>query len=223
MSLILDALKKLEREKAASRKGPVDIVPAIMNSRTQRPSFAGWKLPVVIIGVIAATAAVTTAVVIVLAPRGARSVSPASAVAENARPAAPVPAPRVPHDDKINAEQARGRFAAEAADARPVVTPQPLPPANRHARVRQPDTMPAAESSRETTVNTNAPSPDLRVSGIAWQDDRADRRAVVNGVLVGEGTVVGGARIVRILQDRVRFSRSGETFDISVAGASQAK
>jgi general secretion pathway protein B len=67
-------------------------------------------------------------------------------------------------------------------------------------------------------------SADIRISGIAWQDERTARRAVVNGFLMKEGGVVAGARIVEILQDRVRFSQSGRDFELSlvVTGASGA-
>jgi general secretion pathway protein B len=55
---------------------------------------------------------------------------------------------------------------------------------------------------------------DIKLSGIAWQDDRPARRAVVNGFLMQEGGVVSGARITDIFQDRVRFSLSGKSFEI---------
>jgi general secretion pathway protein B len=55
---------------------------------------------------------------------------------------------------------------------------------------------------------------DIKLSGIAWQEERRSRRAVVNGFLMQEGGVVSGARITAIYQDRVRFSLSGKTFEI---------
>jgi len=54
----------------------------------------------------------------------------------------------------------------------------------------------------------------ITLSGIAWQEERRTRRAVVNGFLMREGEVVSGARITDIFQDRVRFSLSGKTFEI---------
>jgi general secretion pathway protein B len=52
------------------------------------------------------------------------------------------------------------------------------------------------------------------LSGIAWQEERRARRAVVNGFLMQEGGVVSGAKITDIFQDRVRFSQSGKSFEI---------
>ena len=37
---------------------------------------------------------------------------------------------------------------------------------------------------------------------------------MVNGLLVAEGESVGGARLVEIRPNRVRFSADGRTFDI---------
>ncbi|HET6418607.1 MAG TPA: hypothetical protein VFG19_00530 [Geobacteraceae bacterium] len=213
MSLILDALKKLEREKAASRKSSVDIVPAIISSRVTRRWPAGWKLPVVIIVVIALTAAVTTAVVFLLAPRGNRPAPAASASAENITPAPPSLAP---------GNQANPKLAAEPAKVPSVIPSRTVPAETLPGRIQSHESKPFGDKN-DDSVQSAGGGTDLKVSGIAWQDDRAERRAVVNGALVGEGAVVEGARIVRIFQDKVRFSRSGETFEITVAGSPQAK
>ena len=60
---------------------------------------------------------------------------------------------------------------------------------------------------------------DIKLSGIAWQDEHRARRAVINGFLMQEGGIVHGARVTEILQDRVRFSQSGSTFEISLAAS----
>lgn len=67
---------------------------------------------------------------------------------------------------------------------------------------------------------TMAPPADIKLSGIAWQDDHRARRAVINGFLVQEGGTVSGARITEILQDRVRFSQSGSVFELSLSASS---
>lgn len=59
------------------------------------------------------------------------------------------------------------------------------------------------------------PAPaDISVSGIAYQDERNLRRAVVNGMLVKEGEMVAGARVVEIKETKVRMSRGGQLFDV---------
>jgi general secretion pathway protein B len=59
----------------------------------------------------------------------------------------------------------------------------------------------------------------ITISGIAYQDDRSMRRAVINGALVGEGAEVAGAKVVEIRENRVRFSRAGENFEILQSSA----
>ena len=61
---------------------------------------------------------------------------------------------------------------------------------------------------------TIAAPADIKLSGIAWQEERSARRAVVNGFLIQEGGVVSGAKITDIYQNRVRFSQSGKIFEI---------
>lgn len=58
---------------------------------------------------------------------------------------------------------------------------------------------------------------DITLSGIAWQDERNLRRAVLNGSLVGEGAVVSGARVLEIQETRVRLSRNGHLFDLALS------
>ena len=56
--------------------------------------------------------------------------------------------------------------------------------------------------------------PEISISGIAYQDERSLRRAVLNGALVGEGAEVAGARVVEIREHKVRMSRGGQLFDV---------
>lgn len=73
---------------------------------------------------------------------------------------------------------------------------------------------------RRLTPEQSIPPPaDIALSGIAWQEERRARRAVVNGFLMQEGGIVSGARIVEIFQDRVRFGMSGKYFDLSLVSA----
>jgi general secretion pathway protein B len=62
----------------------------------------------------------------------------------------------------------------------------------------------------------------IKISGIAWQDERSARRAVVNDFLMKEGNVVSGAKILEIKQDRVRFSLSGSTFEVPLLSSATA-
>jgi general secretion pathway protein B len=70
------------------------------------------------------------------------------------------------------------------------------------------------------TAITTVPAPaDIIVTGIAWQDERAARRAVINGFLLQEGKVVSGATILEIHQDRVKFKSTAGIFDVRMDAA----
>jgi type II secretory pathway component PulC len=55
------------------------------------------------------------------------------------------------------------------------------------------------------------------VSGIAFQDDRAVRFAIVNDVALGEGETIQGAVVEEIFEDRVRFARNGTAFEVALS------
>jgi type II secretory pathway component PulC len=56
--------------------------------------------------------------------------------------------------------------------------------------------------------------PTLKVNGIAFQEGVAGSVAVVNGISVSSGSMVEGAKVEDIQMDRVRFSYSGEKFEV---------
>lgn len=71
-----------------------------------------------------------------------------------------------------------------------------------------------ATQEAQPVAPTTPPLSDIKVSGIAWQEERSARRAVVNGFLMQEGSSVSGAKITEIFQDRVRFSQGGRVFEV---------
>jgi general secretion pathway protein B len=54
------------------------------------------------------------------------------------------------------------------------------------------------------------------LTGIAWQDDRKNRRAVVNDLLVGEGTVIAGVKVLEIKPTLVRFEKMGIVYETTL-------
>jgi hypothetical protein len=88
------------------------------------------------------------------------------------------------------------------------------PPATQQqARPTAPPTAPTAPAS--------ASLPTITVSGIAYNKDAADRLAVINGVPVGEGKTVSGAKVEEIMPDKVRFSLGQKTFEVPVGRSNQ--
>jgi hypothetical protein len=100
------------------------------------------------------------------------------------------------------------QVAPVADDTAALLTMQEL---NKRVKGQKGQTAPAGQ--------TMAAPADIKLSGIAWQEERRARRAVVNGFLMQEGGVVSGARITDIYQERVRFSLSGKTFEIPLVSS----
>jgi len=227
MSYILDALKKLEHDKSrkSRRDGIINISGALFENERPKPSGpAGWKI------VLAVTVAVLVtfgATWLLLRPaKGRQKPVPSLAV----RPPTPpvtvdsVPLPSVPPVVPVQqTPPPASSTPAKGAPARPPAPPSSPQKAVVQAAPASEDDDEGRESRRRTKERkgqslpadqaTAAPG-DITLSGIAWQEERRARRAVVNGFLMREGGVVSGARITDIFQDRVRFSLSGKTFEI---------
>ncbi len=192
MSLILDALKKMEQDRAVRRGGPVNIRPELFKERHIAPRKP-WRLAAVA-GLLLLAAVLTFGIVHTISsdnkpPRhGAEVLPPASERSTSSSGVSPIPA------------------APQAA--------QPPAPA---ASAQRPST--PVENLPEAPSGAGGAFSELKVGGIAWQEDRRDRRAVVNGILAGEGGIIAGARIVEIFPDRVRFSLAGQTSDLSISSA----
>ena len=224
MSLILDALRKMEQERRTRRGNAQDLRPEVLRYRLATQPKPPSRYPFVIAG----------AALLLLGGLGAglflnRPAAPVVAQAPSA-PAPPVAVPEVPiaaspapaavpvPDQGVAATVAAppaARPAAVAAPqpakAAPVVSQAPAPP--------EPQSQPKAY--RENVAA--AGGQDIVISGIAYQDERRLRRAVLNGVLVGEGAEVAGARVVEIRETKVRLSRGGRLFDVPFSSGLQSR
>jgi len=243
MSYILDALKKMEHEKVKKNRagGMTSISGELFREERSRPARGGgWRI--IVVAVITACLGMA-ATWFYLKPgkapvKAARPApAPTSALQQASptppQPAAPAPAPAsappaaAPQPAAQAALPAAALKAAPAAQApagqpvvaatAPVAAPAPAKAESRNKETRK-QASPALVELKPSAV-TVAPPADIKVSGIAWQEERNARRAVVNGFLMKEGSVVSGARIVEIQQDRVRFSSPGGDFELSMVAS----
>lgn len=200
MSLILDALRKMEQERKSRHAGTVDIRPAVLHRRGDDPPAPRNLAMLVIAGAVLLLAGIGAGLFIKQEKPAPPLPQPAeqAAMVPEARPASPVtPPPSAP----VPAEPVR---PVPAAIVRPGA---PAPP-------------PRSAVAEEEPTRTSGPADrGITISGIAWQDERSLRRAVVNGSLVGEGAEIAGARIIEIRERSVRFSREGSSFDVSYTSA----
>ncbi len=236
MSHILDALQKVQEEKTAKLKQTTITGGALLDAPTaQKPRRSRFLL---VGGTVAFLLIVAVIVQNYLKPAH-RSQTDLSAPApplsqpQPLQPAtAPAPAPQAVTD-------------AQQPTAAPITTaalpPAPAPPVAASAatatalqaeheedqdtradrRRRQQHTAaatPAASTAAAPgrVVQTSTPE-GIKLTGIAWQENRKMRRAVVNDILAGEGTVIAGAQIVEIRPQAVRFEKNGTLYEVTLA------
>ncbi len=219
MSLILEALKKLEREKSLSRGGEMNIATGILRPE---PARKERKIFLILLAAVLISVCVAGTTYIVLAGAGQPAPSP------------PVPKPQDPQPQAVPIQVGGTSSPAKAIPARPAspdpTVRNPLPPGaptGKTAEAKERALRPAAgngsagESSRDNPgdrprVEKKEDDPVLKVSGIVWFEEREARRAFVNNVPLREGDTIEGTRIERIDPNLVRFTRNGKTFDVKI-------
>lgn len=213
MSLILDALRKMEQERKARQGGGIDIRPEVLGRPPATPPRRPWGRPFILVAAGIAILAAGAGGGIMLkkgtaknAPEQSRSTVRSEPLPAEVVPVAVPPPPLPPAPVEPPPASAPPKPALLPA---PVETPAPRP-VQRPAVAEQP-------------APSEYPGTDLTVSGIAWQEERSLRRAVVNGSLVGEGAEVAGARVVEIGERRVKFSQGGRTISVSLSSPFQGR
>lgn len=227
MSYILDALKKLENEKTSKSRGTgmLSISGELFKDERRPPSGGSvWKIVAIVVVVSLVTFGATW---FFLKPDKVRdSAKPhTTAPVSTARPV-PSVLPVEPARQPTAITTKTPPIVAPAAPApedeeftRKIPAKAPMAPVVQQQGKRQ--NIPRKQATLATQpvqrgVSTVPAPSDIKVSGIAWQDEHSARRAVVNGFLMHEGSSVAGAKIVEIFQDRVRFSQGGSFFEVNL-------
>ena len=221
MSHILDALQKVQEEKTAKLKQTTITGGALLDAPTaQKPRRSRFLL---VGGTVAFLLIVAVIVQTYLKPAH-RSQTDLSA-----------PAPPLSQPQPLQPATAPAPVPQAVTDALP---PSPAPPVASPAatttapqaeheedqdtradrRSRHAAAAPAASTAAAPgrVVQTSTPE-GIKLTGIAWQENRKMRRAVVNDILAGEGTVIAGAQIVEIRPQAVRFEKNGTLYEVTLA------
>lgn len=226
MSSILKALRKLEEEKARSNAGSPDIARDILKRGPRRKSSVPWLAPfltvVLLAGGLAGYVLMEKPEHAPLPGAPAKNIDEApavatpslpkekSAIAVEPRPIKPTIA-HSPHESPIRTVKKSTENASSSTTTKALPKPAAAPVKKR------------LSSPVATKVSFVEPVPKLLLSGIAYQEERGARLAVVNDLPVMEGTMIEGARVEMIFKDRVRFVYAGRSFEVFLGQSTAAK
>jgi general secretion pathway protein B len=236
MSLILDALKKLDREKSSRRNGAVNIAAEILRPDLPRPRKRMLVYFTALFLTAVATAAITYAVI---------SKTPPPAGITPAAPSLQVTPESLSHKPVRNArDEIRDPTKTEAPvetkrpveSKKPTEIKKPTESKKQPAEVKTPPLSPGEEKTSpevilkeapvvpedirkpaEQTPRRSAVTPaSLRLSGIVWSEDPSKRLAVINGLVTTEGYVFEGVKVVEIYPDHVLLLLNDQPFELSL-------
>ena len=246
MSVILDALKKLDREKLSRRGGMANIAAEILRPDPHRPVKRNSLYFAVISLTVVATVAITYIAMVKFDFVSKSSLPPpghppklservASAPVEfgslsKSLPPAPVSPPassqQIP-PTPLSTEPVR--------DARDEISRIPLkiqrPDENKSPAIsaedkkasqsvisEKVDVTPGNTKKTIGTPNGSATTPPLlKLSAIVWYEQPSERFAMINGMKANEGSVIEGVKVVEIHPTSVRFLYNGQHFEISMS------
>ncbi len=233
MSHILDALQKVQDEKAAKLKQSAITAGVLLDAPTVRKPAKNRFL--LVGGVIILLLAGTLLAGLFFKPSPASRINTVAAVPPSAQtvptqpPGPPVQAPQPATPPQQLPVAAPPVPAPLAAPAPVPAVPQTIAQQQNHddneektsSRRKSQRSVPTAPlqtvaDTAAATVLYAAPE-GVKLTGIAWQDSRKMRRAVVNDILSGEGTIVAGAKIIEIKPTVVRFEKNGTLYEVSLS------
>lgn len=227
MSSILKALKKLEDEKSIRKPDSLKIDAEILRGdASRRFSPVGTSLLAALLFVCGGSATY------VFMKPGTGNVAGLNAPASAVTPAVPsssaiavAPVAEKPQQLNLQVESSKSdkTISVKLDNNPPYSVAPPKMPAKAQSvqSIKKPEAslnnVPTKKASA-AAIQPTAPvmTPSLKVNGIAYQNESADRVAIVNGVSVSNGSMIEGARVEDIQKERVRFSYGGEKFDVTL-------
>jgi general secretion pathway protein B len=246
MSLILDALKKLEREKSSRKARLENIAFEILKPDLPRPQK---RIPLHFVALSLTAVAAASITYFAIAGFGFLSKSsppapvnppaPSKQVASappepSSPPKSPPSAPATPTAPSPGGLTIRSRRRAlymnqdEMSRVPPKIQTQaesrsPAPSlgeekAGQNVIPQEAYVAPAVtkKPAERTPGGSATTPPSLRLSGILWHEDPSERRVVINGMVLTEGAVTEGVKVLEIHPTHVRLSHNGRPFEISM-------
>ena len=208
MSYILDALRKIEEEKAKKSKKGVSLSGEFLRKESSAKSRFPYKIVLITLSSVLFVSLLVWGVI--------KLTSTEKVDNKKVVETEPVQKTTEPKKEELQNIPPKPERKAEpqVVPEKPQIKPEPQI-AVKPQFTREKGELPQIKKVKPMQ-NTISPPANIKVSGIAWQESKAARRAVINGVLMQEGTTVSGAKIVSIQEDRVKFSTANGQFEIPV-------
>jgi general secretion pathway protein B len=239
MSLILDALRKLDREKSSRRNGTINIAAEILRPYLPPPRKRLWIYSTAVFLTAVATVAITYAVMSKIPPPAATKpaasslqVTPAPLSHEPVRDARDV---IIQNPEKV---QVPVETNSAAEIRKPTEITNPTESKEHPVEVKISPLVPSEEKMGSEVVPKEAPvipidtdmrkppeqrptgsavtAASLRLSGIVWSEEPSKRLAVINGMVTTEGYVFEGVKVMEIRPDHVVLLLNDQPFELSL-------
>jgi general secretion pathway protein B len=228
MSVILDALRKLDREKSSRRSGAASIAVEILRPDLPRPMKRAPLYVAIAFFTAMVTAAITYGVMVKGGPTSKPSPPLAIGLPTPHPEAAPVTLPTEPirsaRDEVILVPPKTQTPAKSKKPAAPSVESKvDETKIKQNAGVERADIVPEKAKIPPEPPPREPPSrepaatfPSLNISAIVWYEEPSKRFAMINGLIVTEGSVVEGMKVEEIYPDRVRFVHRNQRLEIPI-------
>jgi general secretion pathway protein B len=223
MSVILDALKRLDREKSSRQSGTANIAVEILRPDLPR---RGKRAPLYV-AIAFLTAIVTAAITYGVMVKGGPPSKPSPPLAMSSPVPNPEAAPVILPSEPIR--RARDEVIPVPPKTQtPVKSKKPAPPLveskGDEAKIKQNVIVKEADIAPEKAKIPPEPPPrepaatfpSLNISAIVWYEEPSKRFAMINGLIVTEGSVVEGMKVEEIFPDRVRFLHRSQHLEIPI-------
>jgi general secretion pathway protein B len=219
MSVILDALRRLDREKSSRRGGTANIAVEIVRPDLSRPRK---KIPRYVAAVsLTAIAAAAITYVLMSEPGPLPKPSPPVSVSHPApiQQATPAPLSREPVRNAQDETSRSPRKIESPVGSKPTETPSGEKKVERNVTSEETDAThgSAKKVLEHTQTGSAAAPPSLAISAIVWYEDPSKRFAMINGMITTEGSLVEGVKVEEINPTSVRFSHNGQYFEIPIS------
>ncbi len=253
MSSILEALRKLDRERTERREGVVNIEREILKSPSQ--GVVGGRRYLALLLTLFCSVIILCLLLIFVWWRPFTTVDSSSGTlvvrqkvpvpdsSKTGRLPMPQPTSRPPTVGKQEPASSlhqgdavpRPSLADKERKMKSPTSQSPPKPAREVPAAVPVKPAPAAKPAPAVKPATPAatpqkqqkaasqPLPRLSVTGIAFREDRSSRLAIVNGEPLVVGETIEGVRVEDILEDQILFSFKGRKFSLSVGESTQGR